>query len=152
VRGAVRSARGHVVSARGDDVFAVFQDAPSAVEAAVAIQRSMRAGAWPGGSTVRLRIGLHHGRPALTPTGYVGLSVHAAARICFAAHGDQIVLSAAVARAVRDALPEGVALSALGAWRFRGLPEPIVMFEAQAADLPTNFPALRSAVPVEART
>jgi hypothetical protein len=48
-------------------------------------------------------------------------------------------------------LPEGVVLSALGAWRFRGLPEPIVMFEAHAADLPAEFPALRSAVPVEQR-
>jgi class 3 adenylate cyclase len=149
VRAAVRSARGHVVSARGDDVFAAFQRAPSALEAAVAIQKRMRAGAWPDGSTVRLRIGLHQGRPALTATGYVGLSVHAAARICFAAHGDQIVLSAAVARVIRDTLPEGVALSGLGAWRFRGLPEPIVMFEAQAADLPADFPPLRSAVPVE---
>ena len=31
----------------------------------------------------------------LTETGYVGISVHAAARICFSAHGGQIVLSAA---------------------------------------------------------
>ena len=31
--------------------------------------------------------GLHRGRPTLTETGYVGLSVHAAARICFAGHG-----------------------------------------------------------------
>jgi class 3 adenylate cyclase len=152
VRATVRSARGHVVSARGDDVFAVFERASSALEAAVAIQKRMRAGAWPGASTVRLRIGLHHGRPALTETGYVGLSVHAAARICFAAHGDQIVLSAPVARAIGGALPDGVALSALGAWRFRGLPEPIVMFQAQAADLPSDFPMLRSAVHVEERT
>src|SRR5919202_9713 len=127
VRAAVRSAHGHLVSARGDDVFAVFQRAPSALEAAVAIQKRMRAGAWPDGSTVRLRIGLHQGRPALTATGYVGLSVHAAARICFAAHGDQIVLSAPVARAIGDTLPEGVALSGLGAWRLRWLQEPIVM-------------------------
>jgi class 3 adenylate cyclase len=152
VRAAVRSAHGHVVSARGDDAFAVFERAPLALEAAVAIQQRMRAGPWPDGSTVRLRIGLHRGRPALTETGYVGLSVHAAARICFAAHGDQIVLSAPVRAAIRDALPEGVRLSDLGAWRFRGLPEAISMFQAQAGDLPTDFPPLRSAVPVDDRT
>jgi class 3 adenylate cyclase len=45
----------------------------------------VRAGSSPGGVDVRLRIGLHRGRPALTDIGYVGLSVHAAARICFAA-------------------------------------------------------------------
>jgi class 3 adenylate cyclase len=152
VRGAVRPAHGHVVSARGDDVFAVFERAPSALEAAVAIQRRMRARTWPDGSTVRLRIGLHRGRPTLTDTGYVGLSVHAAARICFAAHGDQILLSAPVRGAILESLPERVDLKGLGAWRFRGLPEPIMMFQARAPDLPADFPPLRSALPVEQPT
>ena len=84
----------------------------------------MQAGRWPGGSEVRLRVGLHRGRPELTDTGYVGLSVHAAARICFAAHGGQTVMSSAVHAAVVDSLPDGVSLRSLGAWRFRGLPEP----------------------------
>jgi class 3 adenylate cyclase len=145
VRAAVRDAGGREVSARGDDVFAVFERAGAALEAALAIQRAMRDAAWPGASTVRLRIGLHRGRPALTETGYVGLSVHAAARICFAAHGGQIVLSAAVRGAVLE-LPEGVTLRNLGAWRFRGLPEPVELFQADAADLVADFPALRSAV------
>jgi class 3 adenylate cyclase len=152
VRTAVRRAGGHQVSARGDDVFAVFERSPAALDAALAIQRAMRAGAWPDGSKVRLRIGLHRGRPALTDTGYVGLSVHAAARICFAAHGGQIVLSAPVRGGILDSLPEGVSLTCLGAWRFRGLPEPIVMFQAQAADLPADFPPLRSGVRAEQRT
>src|SRR5215216_4983564 len=144
VRAAVRHAGGREVSARGDDVFAVFEAAPAAVEAAVAIQRAMRAGAWPEGRDVRLRIGLHRGRPTLTDTGYVGLSVHAAARICFAAHGGQIVLSAPVRSGIFDSLPEGVRLRGLGAWRFRGLPEPVHLFQTGAADLRAAFPPLRS--------
>jgi class 3 adenylate cyclase len=147
VRSAVRGAGGHEVSARGDDVFAVFDHPPGAVEGALAIQRAMRDRDWPGGGEVRLRIGLHRGRPELTDTGYVGLSVHAAARICFAAHGAQIVMSAAVSSAVAESLPEGVTVTELGAWRFRGLPEPIAMFQVQAPDLPHDFPPLRSAVP-----
>ena len=87
VRAAVRGAGGHEVDVRGDDHFAVFERAPGALEAALAIQRAMRDRARSDGVEVRLRIGLHRGRPALTDTGYVGLSVHAAARICFAAHG-----------------------------------------------------------------
>ena len=147
VGGAVRTAGGHEVSARGDDVFAVFERAPAALEAALAIQRAMLAGAWPGGADVRLRIGLHRGRPELTDTGYVGLSVHAAARICFAAHGGQIVMSSAVRAAVLESLADGVSLRSLGAWRFRGLPEPVELFQVEAADLLADFPPLRSAVP-----
>jgi class 3 adenylate cyclase len=149
VRAAVRHAGGVEASARGDDVFAVFERASAALESAVAIQRGMRAAAWPDGLEVRLRIGLHRGRPALTDTGYVGLSVHAAARICFAAHGGQIVMSAAVRPAVMTSLRDEVELRELGAWRFRGLPEPIVLFQVDAADLAADFPPLRSAVPAD---
>jgi class 3 adenylate cyclase len=146
VRAAVRRAGGHVVSARGDDVVAVFERAPAALEAGLTIQRAMREHEWPEASTVRLRIGLHRGRPALTESGYVGLSIHAAARICFAAHGGQIIMSAAVQAELGDALPDGVRLRSLGAWRFRGLPEPLVIFQADAPDAATDFPPLRSVI------
>ena len=147
VRAAVRSGGGREVSVTGDDLFAVFERAPAAVDAALVIQRAMEASAWPGGINVRLRIGLHRGRPALTPTGYVGLSVHAAARICFAAHGGQIIMSSAVRAAVAESLEDGVSLRSLGAWRFRGLPEPMNLFQVDAPDLLADFPPLRSAVP-----
>jgi class 3 adenylate cyclase len=149
VRAAVQHAGGREVDARADEFLAVFERAPAALEAALAIQRAMHAGAWPGGIDVRLRIGLHRGRPALTDTGYVGLAVHAAARICFAAHGGQIVVSSAVHAGVIDSLAEGVSLRSLGAWRFQGLPEPVPLFQVDAADLPADFPPPRSAAPAE---
>ncbi|MGH2952484.1 MAG: DUF6582 domain-containing protein [Solirubrobacterales bacterium] len=146
VRAAVQKAGGREVDVRGDDHFAVFEQAPAALEAALAIQQAMP-GVGPEGLDVRLRIALHRGRPALTAAGYIGLSVHAATRICFAAHGGQIVLSSAVRRAVHASVPDGVSLRSLGAWRFRGLPEPLDLFQVQAADLVADFPPLRSAVP-----
>jgi class 3 adenylate cyclase len=149
VREAVRRAGGREVDARGDDQFAVFEEPAAALDAALAIQRAMQAGPWPDGVEVRLRIGLHRGRPTLTETGYVGLSVHAAARIGFAAHGGQIVMSAAVRAALDESLPDGVSLRSLGTWRFRGLPEPVDLFQVDAADLRSEFPALRSAVAVD---
>jgi class 3 adenylate cyclase len=147
LRAAVRYAGGREVDARADDLFAVFERAPAALEAALAIQRAMQAEAWPDGIDVRLRIGLHRGRPALTDTGYVGLAIHAAARICFAAHGGQILMSSSVRASVIDSLDEGVSLRSVGAWRFRGLPEPVDLFQVDAPDLPTDFPPPRSAAP-----
>ena len=149
VRSAIRAAGGQEVSARGDDHFVVFEQAPDALACALAIQRAMPAANWPGQSEVRLRIGLHRGRPQLTETGYVGISVHAAARICFAAHGGQIVLSSAVRSAIGEPVPHDTTLRSLGPWRFRGLPEPVTMFQAAAPDLQTDFPPLRSAVPAD---
>jgi class 3 adenylate cyclase len=147
-RAAVRAAGGREVSARGDDVFAAFAESRAALDAALAIQRETRDRDWPDGRDIRLRIGLHRGRPALTDTGYVGLSLHAAARIGFSAHGGQIVMSGAVRSAVVDALGDDIGLRSLGDWRFRGLPEAIAIFQVEAPDLPAEFPPLRSAVPV----
>src|SRR5215207_8054758 len=147
VRAAVRRAGGREVDARADEFFAVFEHAPAAVEGALAIQRAMYAGPWPDESDVRLRIGVHRGRPTLTDTGYVGLAVHAAARICFAAHGGQIVVSSAARAAITESLGEGIGMRSLGAWRFQGLPEPVDLFQAEAPDLFADFPPLRSAVP-----
>jgi class 3 adenylate cyclase len=151
-RAAVRQAGGREVDARADDLFAVFEEAPAAIEAALAIQRKMRTGPWPDGADVRVRIGVHSGRPTLTDTGYVGLSVHAAARICYAAHGGQIVVSSAVHSAALASLPDGVGLKSLGAFRFQGLREPEQLYQVEAAGLSTDFPPLRSALPVAAAT
>ena len=144
LRAAVRQAGGREVDARADELFAVFAQAPAALEAALAIQRAVQATGWPDESNVRLRIGLHRGRPTLTDNGYVGLAVNTAARICYAAHGGQIVLSSAVQAAVLESLAEGVSLTSLGTWRFQGLREPEDLFQVEAADLPADFPPLRS--------
>ena len=145
IRKAVRSAGGYEVDARGDEWFAVFERAPGALEAAMAIQSAIAAGPWPKETAVRLRIGLHRGQPTLTDTGYVGLSVHTVARICFAGHGGQVLLSSAVHDALGNELAEGLELTGLGSWRFQGLPEPVALYQAGAAGSGTEFPALRSA-------
>jgi len=54
------------------------------LEAALTIQRRVRAPSLPDGIAVQIRIGLHTGRTTLTDTGYIGLAVHTASRICFA--------------------------------------------------------------------
>ena len=55
----------------------------------------------------------------------------------------------AVRAAVIESLAEGVSLRSLGAWRFRGLPEPVDLFQVDAADLPADFPPPRSATPAK---
>ena len=95
---------------------------------------------------VRLRIGLHRGRPALTDAGYVGLAVHAGARICSAGHGGQVVVSSGVRNAVEQAMPDGVGLAGLGTWRLQGLPRPEELFQVVADELETEFPPPRNLV------
>jgi class 3 adenylate cyclase len=143
LRAAIRAAGGREVDARGDELFAVFEQARAALDAGLAIQTTLHDRAWPDGVEVRVRVGIHSGHPTLTDTGYVGLPVHAAARISFAAHGRQILLSRAAREAVGLALPAGITLRDLGVHRLQGLPEPEALFQVEGADLPTDFPPPR---------
>ncbi len=147
VRAALRRHGGHEVDARGDEFFAAFERAPGALEAALAVQRALRAERWPKGVEVRMRMGIHSGRPTLTETGYVGLAVHAAARICYCAHGGQIVVSSTARAAMFEALADGVTLRDLGSWRFKGLRDPETLFQVESHDLLAKFPPLRAVEP-----
>lgn len=143
LRTEMRRAGGHEVDARGDEFFAAFSDARAALDAALAIQRAMAAGPWPDGADVRVRIGIHSGRPTLTETGYVGLAVHAAARISYCAHGGQILVSSATQALLQQPI-DGVQLRSLGSWRFQGLRDPQGLFQVEAGGLPAEFPPLRA--------
>jgi class 3 adenylate cyclase len=144
MRSEVRRAGGREVDARADEYFAAFADAGAAVAAAVATQRAILARDWPAGVSLRLRMGLHAGRPTLTSAGYVGLAVNVTARICAAAHGGQIVLSAAaVAAALGDERPAGIEFEPLGEHRLRGVGQPLSLLQVVARGLPRDFPPLR---------
>jgi class 3 adenylate cyclase len=141
IRRSVQSAGGLPVDTHGDEFFAVFEQPDAAVRAAIELQVSMRDGVWPGDAQVLVRAGIHGGRPTLTDTGYVGLSVHTVARICSVAHGGQIVVSSNAVDAI-EATP-GVRFRSLGEHRLTGLPNAYALFQVQAKGLRTRFPPLR---------
>ena len=135
---------GHEIDTAGDGFFAVFQRATHAVAAAVATQRAMAIHSWPEGLPVRVRIGLHTGEPTLTASGYVGLDVHRAARICAAGYGGQTLLSQTTRALVEYDLPAGVSLRDLGAHRLKDLQRPEHLYQLVIPDLLANFPPLQS--------
>lgn len=138
-REAVAQAGGEEVDARGDEVFALFSDPGAAAAAALEIQRSLAARAWPEEERVLVRIGLHFGEAERAGGGLVGIDVHRASRICQAGHGGQILLS-------RDVISQldGVATKELGEFEFRGLREPERIFQLMDDGLPSEFPPLRN--------
>jgi class 3 adenylate cyclase len=108
---------------------------------------------------VRVRIGLHHGRPQLTETGYVGIAVHTTARVCSAGHGGQILVS----RVAREALElveaqrptrtrrqPKVEFRLVGRYQLAGLHRPEALYQIVAAGMKADFPALRASRVAEA--
>jgi class 3 adenylate cyclase len=145
LRRTVRARDGREVDARADEYFAAFDDPANALRAATDAQRAIDAHAWPGGRPIRVRMGVHVGRPTLTPGGYVGLAVNTVARVADAGHGGQVLVTGALRDLVE--LTEDVELASLGRHRLRGLPDELEILQVAAEGLPTAFPPLRLTPP-----
>lgn len=130
----------------GDSVFAVFARATDAVACALDLQRALLTEAWPDGLELRDRIGLHSGELELREDGrnYYGIPINRCARLRGAAHGGQTVLSQATASLVAMELPREAGLRDLGLHRFKDLSASERVFQLMHAELPDEFPPLRS--------
>ena len=144
LRAAFKDAGGHEVRTQGDAFVVVFSRAKDALLAALAAQRAISHHSWPDGVHLRVRMGLHTGEPVIGETGYEGIDVHRAARICAVGHGGQILLSETTYALVAKGLPEDVSLRDLGEYRLKDLASAHRLFQVMAAELPVDFPPLTS--------
>jgi DNA-binding NarL/FixJ family response regulator len=83
-------------------------------------------------------MGLHTGTPTMSGSGYVGLDVHRAARICEVGHGGQVLVSDETKRGA-----QGLEFKDLGIFRLRGLTDPERIHQLVGDGLDVEFPPLR---------
>lgn len=141
IREPALSAGGHEIDCRGDELFVAFEDAAAAARTAIDAQLAFAEQEWPAGEQVRVRMGMHTGEAIFADSDYLGLEVHRAARISFAGHGGQILLSSSTA----ELLPEELTTRELGEYWLRGIPEPQRIFQLDVPGLEREFPPLRFA-------
>jgi class 3 adenylate cyclase len=143
-RSAIEARRGIVVEARADDLFAVFVSPVDAVEAGVAIHRGLAAHSWPATRGLVVRVGVHAGYPTVRGGNYIGMPVHATARIMAAAHGGQLLVSGDTKEALTGLAIEGIRFRSRGTHRLRGIPGDVSIHQVVADGLRTSFPAPRT--------
>ena len=135
---AVTAAGGSVFKHTGDGVCAAFDDPAGAVTAAVGSQRSLvRLG-------VGVRMGIDVGVAHERGDDYFGLTLNRCARVMGLAHAGQILVTLAMEELLHDALPAGVSLRDLGLVGLRDFGVDTRLFQVVAAELPEEFPGLRS--------
>jgi predicted ATPase len=130
LREAFRVHGGVEVDTQGDAFFYAFELAEDAVAAAAEAQEAL------GSRPIRVRMGLHTGEPQVTEEGYVGLDVHAGARVAACSHGGQVVLS----KRTRELAGEGFPFRDLGEHRLKDLKEPVWLYQLGTV----TFPPLKS--------
>jgi class 3 adenylate cyclase len=141
---AAEGERGAVIDTAGDGLFLSFPTARGALAAALTAQRAFRDHRWPRGAQVEARMGIHTGEPVTSDSSLVGIDVHRAARICAAGHGGQILVSATTHELLGGGATADTVLRDLGEHRLKDLPRPERVFQASAADLPSEFPPILS--------
>jgi class 3 adenylate cyclase len=138
VRKAFGAANGIEIDMQGDAFFFAFPRARDAVGAAVDVQRAHAATVWPEESTVRVRMGLHTGEPAVDDEGYLGLDVVRAARICTVARGGQVLLSESTRALLGSTLPDDVSVFPLGERHLKSIDEPERVYELAIEGVDTD--------------
>ena len=142
IRKTVAGNEGHVVDVRADESFAVFKRPLGALESAIALQLELGERPATRDRGVKVRIGLHSGRPKVSDGNYIGIAVHTAARICSAAHGGQIILSGQTRDAIMTQASAARRFRSLGRHRLRGLPDPLALYQVRGQGLGADFPPL----------
>ena len=104
---------GVVVHTEGDAFFVAFPDADEAVKAAAAAQLALDSHRWVHGGRLQVRMGMHTGSVRVMGDDYWGVDVHYAARLCAAASGGQVLLSASTHALVPDVLVDDLGEHAL---------------------------------------
>jgi class 3 adenylate cyclase len=144
VRDAIRGHGGHEVDTQGEAFFVAFARAKDAVASAIEMQRNHGREQWPEDVEVRVRIGIHTAEPELTDSGYFGMGLHRAARLCALGHGRQVLLSRSAAGLVdEDETPE-VSLRDLGEHLLKDLERPERIYQVVAPGLEEHFAPLSS--------
>jgi len=147
LRQAIGAHGGVVFKTVGDSIHAAFVRAPNALAAALVAQRALQQEAWALPTPLRVRMALHTGAAELRDGDYFGPPLNRLARLLALGHGGQILLSRATHDLVADDLPAQTSLLALGEYHLKDLARPEPIFQCISADLPANFPPLRTTAP-----
>jgi predicted ATPase/class 3 adenylate cyclase len=144
LRVAVEGNGGSVIKTTGDGMLAVFDDPIEAAGAALAAQRALRDATWGETGPLRVRMAFHAGAAETRDGDYFGPALNRVARILSIGHGGQVICSAVAADLARDRLGASVELVDLGSHRLRDIDRPEQVYQVVVADLPRDFPPLRS--------
>jgi predicted ATPase/class 3 adenylate cyclase len=147
VTGVIEDHGGAVVTSRGegDSLFAVFPSAVAAVEAAGVCQLGLGTEQWPAGIALRVRMGLHTGEARMRGSDRVDHApINRCARVKAAGHGGQVLVTKTTRDLVGGRLGAGFGLKRLGEFRLRDLAEPELIYQLTHADLPAEFPPIRT--------
>lgn len=127
VRGCLGRRSGREVKHTGDGIMAAFSSSAFAVDCAIDIQREFHRYNRGNGEPIHIRIGLDCGEPVEDSNDLFGTTVQLAARLCAAAHGDQILIS----DSIRQEYGEADVFTHHDRYRLKGFAKPVLAYHCE---------------------
>ena len=144
VRDALERHGAYVFKTVGDAFYAAFALPEEAIAAALEAQRKLAGEDFSGVGGIRVRMALHTGSASERDGDYFGPAVNRVARLLAIGHGGQVLVSGTATDLLQGTMPAQSSLRDLGTHRLKDLAQPEQVYQLVAADLPQEFPALRS--------
>ena len=142
LREAIAAHGGDAFRVVGDAFCVAFANASTAVLAAIDAQRALTREDW-GTAPIRVRMGIHSGTAeAADDEIFRGPSLARAARVMAAAHGEQILLTAATVALLDGKPPASTSLRDLGDHTLRGFARTERLYQLIVSGLRTEFPPI----------
>lgn len=154
---------GYVMKFEGDCYKVAFPDPVAALRCAILAQAALQRYPWPSDvGMLRVRMGMHTGRPIVHDGDYFGPAVNKSARVMSVAHGGQILLSTETITALesfRALLDDGITFQDLGPHRLKDLDEAAHLHQVEYPALverqfppPSTLDPERNNLPVQRRS
>jgi predicted ATPase/class 3 adenylate cyclase len=146
LRTAIESNHGYVFQIVGDSFSAAFNNAIDGLRAVLSAQRGLKTETWGETGAIKVRMGLHTGSAEILPDGkYEGYATIASTqRVMSAAHGGQTLLTQITYELLQNIVLDDVTLRDMGEHRLKDLRAPLRLYQINAADLPHEFPPIKS--------
>ena len=144
LQSAMEMFNGYVFQIIGDAFCVAFHTASDGLSAALEAQRKLQNEDW-GDTPIKVRMGIHTGEAKTHNNEYHAyLAMSLVQRLMSAGHGGQILLSNATENLLRGQMPNDVTLRDMGEHKFKDVTQPVRVFQVIAANLKSDFPALRA--------
>ncbi|HLK57221.1 MAG TPA: tetratricopeptide repeat protein [Chthonomonadaceae bacterium] len=145
LRACIETQGGYVFKTVGDAFCAAFSSAHTAIATALAAQQVLQSEIWPAKiGTLRVRMALHTGEAVERDDDYFGPPLNQVARLLAIGHGEQVLLSRAIALLAEGHLPQPLALRDMGRHLLKDLQAPEQIYQLLHPELREDFPPLRS--------
>jgi adenylate cyclase len=139
IRNSIKRNNGREIDTAGDGFFITFDNPRCAVIATAEMQKEFHTKKWATDIGLKVRMGIHTGIGLSTKTGYTGVDVHFASRICNVAYGGQVLVSHETQQYLKPEFEDELYLKGLGDYRLKDFAEPVELFQLNIPGIKNLF-------------